>query len=224
MTIAEITDRLAAWTPYLLTGFWWNIVVSLAAMAIGTVIGLLLAVMRNSGVRSISGGGSVLSVVTHGAPTFVMLFYLTYMVPGHVELLGLSAQVPIWLKASLAFSVAVTGFVSDNALVSIRHLARGQVREALLFLPSWTNYFLVIVMASSTASVIGVPESVYRARVIIGAVDQFDFAIWVYLYVMVWFALFSVVLTIIMQFLRVRLTRRAQESQSRGEANRDRIR
>ncbi len=210
MTAAEIVDHLTAWTPYLLVGFGWNIGVSLLAMAIGTAIGLFLAIMRDSSVRGMKGGGGALTMVMHGAPTFVMLFYLTYLVPGHIELLGASIHVPVWSKASLAFGIAVTGFVSDNALVAIRHLARGRVPEALLFLPSWTNYFLIIVMASSTASVIGVPELVYRARTVIGAVDRPDFSIWIYLYIMVWFLLFGIALTAAMHVLRDWLTRRAE--------------
>jgi len=205
--IAEIADILVAWTPYLLGGFGWNMVISLAAMVIGTAAGLLLALMRNSGLWGIDNGGRALTVMLHAAPTFVMLFYLTYLIPEQIGIFGLILQVPIWIKASLAFGIAVTGFVSDNALVALRHLARNQVSEALLFLPSWTNYFLIIVMASSTASVVGVPELVYRARVVIGAVDQAGFAVWAYLYAMIWFALFGAVATAVMRVLRTRLTR-----------------
>ena len=208
MTAAEIAKILAEWTPYLLTGFGWNIAVSLMAMAIGTVVGLLLAVMRDSSVRGAKSGGNVLTAAMHVAPTFVMLFYLTYMIPEQLEVFGVHVHVPVWLKASLAFGIAVAGFVSDNALVSIRHLSKGHIHEALLFLPSWTNYFLIIVMASSTASVIGVPEMVYRARTVIGAVDQIGFLFWAYLYVMIWFLVFSILLTMIMHLLRNRLTQR----------------
>ena len=219
MTVAEIAKHLASWTPYLLTGFWWNIVVSIMAMVIGTVVGLLLAVMRDSGVRGAKSGGNVLTAAMHVAPTFVMLFYLTYMIPEQLEFFGLSVHVPVWLKASLAFGIAVAGFVSDNALVSIRHFARGHVHEALLFLPSWTNYLLIIVMASSTASVIGVPELVYRARTVIGAVDQSGFVIWAYLYVMTWFLVFSILLTMFMHVLRNWLTRRTHGSRRQDETD-----
>ena len=208
MTAAETIKILAEWTPYLLTGFGWNIVVSLTAMAIGTVAGLLLAVMQDSSVWGAKSGGNVLTAAMHVAPTFVMLFYLTYMIPEQLEFFGLSVHVPVWLKASLAFGIAVAGFVSDNALVSIRYFSKGHIPEALLFLPSWTNYFLIIVMASSTASVIGVPEMVYRARTVIGAVDQIGFLFWAYLYVMIWFLVFSILLTMIMHLLRNRLTQR----------------
>lgn len=208
MTAAETIKILAEWTPYLLTGFGWNVIVSLTAMAIGTVAGLLLAVMRDSSVWGAKSGGNVLTAAMHVAPTFVMLFYLTYMIPEQLEFFGLSVHVPVWLKASLAFGIAVAGFVSDNALVSIRYFSKGHIPEALLFLPSWTNYFLIIVMASSTASVIGVPEMVYRARTVIGAVDQIGFLFWAYLYVMIWFLVFSILLTMIMHLLRNRLTQR----------------
>ena len=46
---AEIARTLWTWTPYLAEGFVWNIVISLAAMAVGTVLGILLALARGSG-------------------------------------------------------------------------------------------------------------------------------------------------------------------------------
>ena len=46
MTARETIDVLWVWSPYLAEGFGWNIIVSLLAMAIGTIVGLALASLR----------------------------------------------------------------------------------------------------------------------------------------------------------------------------------
>ena len=202
----DVVDVLITWTPYLAVGFGWNILVSLVAMAVGTTLGIGLAAMRGGRARRVSQGAGALTLVAASAPTFVMLFYLAYMVPGRFEILGAVVIVPVWLKASLALSIAVAGYVSDNALAALRALRRGQTTEALLFLPSWTNYFLIIVMASATASVIGVPELVFRVDTVISALGQPHLSFWIYLYAMAWFLAFAGVIALAMRFAHVRRT------------------
>ena len=199
----DVVDILITWTPYLAVGFGWNILVSLVAMAAGTAIGVGLAAMRGGSARRLSQGGNALTVLAASAPTFVMLFYLAYMVPASFQLFGAVVPVPVWLKASLALSIAVAGFVSDNALAALRHLRRGRIAEAMLFLPSWTNYFLIIVMASATASVIGVPEMVYRVDTVIAALGQPQLSFWIYLYAMAWFLAFAGAVALVMRIAHV---------------------
>ncbi len=195
MTAQETVDVLWAWSPYLAEGFGWNIIVSLLAMAVGTIVGMLLALLRGGSHWSVRHSGGAVTTLARNAPTFVMLFYLAYIIPTEFTLFGAAATFPAWIKASLALGIAVAGYVSDNALAAIRHLRRHEIAEALLFVPAWTSYFLIIVMASSTASVIGVPELVRRADTVIGAVDKVGLALWVYLWAMIWFLGFSLLLT-----------------------------
>ena len=195
MTAQETVDVLWAWSPYLAEGFGWNIIVSLVAMAVGTIVGMVLALLRGGSHWSVRHSGGAVTTLARNAPTFVMLFYLAYIIPTEFTLFGAAATFPAWIKASLALGIAVAGYVSDNALAAIRHLRRHEMAEALLFVPAWTSYFLIIVMASSTASVIGVPELVRRADTVIGAVDKVGLALWVYLWAMIWFLGFSLLLT-----------------------------
>ena len=208
MTAQETIDVLWVWSPYLAEGFVWNIVVSLVAMAIGTFVGMVLALLRGGAGWGMKHGGGAVTTLARNAPTFVMLFYLAYIIPTEFELFGAVVTIPAWIKASLALGIAVAGYVSDNALVAIRHLSRHETAEALLFVPAWTSYFLIIVMASTTASVIGVPELVRRADTVIGAVDKVGLALWVYLWAMVWFLGFSILLTLIMNRLSRHIRRR----------------
>jgi len=208
VTAGEIWDVLIVWTPYLAGGFGWNIIVSLAAMAIGTPVGLVLAMLREGQRPSMQQSGGMLTTLARNVPTFVMLFYLAYVIPTEFELFGQEMVFPAWLKASLALGIAVAGYVSDNALAAIRHLRRHEVAEALLFLPAWTGYFLIIAMASSTASVIGVPELVHRSETVIGAIGNVDVVLWVYLYAMLWFFVFGAIVSLAMRLMSSRLRAR----------------
>jgi polar amino acid transport system permease protein len=209
MTASEIPAFLWAWTPYLAVGFLWNIIVSLAAMAVGTALGLPLAFARAGGHAGLRRAASLATHIARNIPTFVFLFYLAFLIPVEVVHDGRVIAIPAWIKAALALAIAVVGFVSDTFLATIDSWRRHDRVAALLFVPSWTIYFVIIVMASSTASVIGVPEIVARANIVIAASGDDSLMIWVYLYAMLWFLLFCLPLTVLMRLLRQRLERGA---------------
>ena len=190
MTSSEIAGILLTWTPFLAGGFVWNILISLVAMAIGTALGAVLARLRLSRRRSFVHASLVATELTRNVPTFVFLFYLAFLVPAEFEIAGRIHAFPAWLKAALALSVAVIGFVSDNLFVAWRHWRNHEHVAALLFVPSWTMYLVIIVMASSTASVIGVSEIVSRCNVVIAAVGGDETMLWVYAYAIGYFLLF----------------------------------
>lgn len=205
MSASDIIPMLVAWTPYLGLGFLINIGISLLTMLIGTPLGFLLAKGRMRGSRL----AGFLTAAARVPPTFVLIYYLAYVVPPEIALPGLTVPVPDWLKASVALAVAVTGFVSDNALSALRHLERGERIEALYFIPAWTTYLLIIIMASSTASVIGVPEIVQRANTVIAAVGDPGAILWIYLYTMLWFLVLCWPLARLMGYAKLRLSARA---------------
>ncbi len=141
-----VVVRLIAWTPFLASGFLWNIAIALTALAIGTACGALLARLRASPRRARARAGRTATALLRGIPTFVFQFYLAFVLPDTLTLptLGLHVPLPAWLKAALALSLAVAAFVSDS-------LARRQALPALV--SDWGSFGVTIVMASSTASV-----------------------------------------------------------------------
>jgi polar amino acid transport system permease protein len=223
MQPADIYDELVRWTPFLGGGFAWNIVISLAAMALGTVVGAVLAVMREHGRGLLMRSGLTLTELARNIPTFVFLFYVAYLLPPELHLAGLTIPCPGWVKASLALSIAVVGYVSDTLSIVLRDWRAGRHDSALLFLPSWTTYLLIIVMASSTASVIGVNEIVARCNTVVAATGNNALLVWIYLYAMLWFFLFCYPLFLVMDRVKARLARRirtaaASRSRRRVEA------
>lgn len=213
----DILQTLITWTPFLAGGFVWNIVISLGAMAIGTMIGSALAFLRTSHSSAPVRFSLAVTEFTRNVPTFVFLFYLAFILPVEVEIAGTVHQFPVWVKASLALAIAVVGFVSDNLTIAIREWRGGNHSAALLFIPSWTSYFVIIVMASSTASVIGVGEIVSRCNTVIGATGRNELMLWIYLYAMMWFFLFCYPLNILMARIKRHLQTRVPSATAAAE-------
>jgi polar amino acid transport system permease protein len=218
MGAREIYGELARWTPFLGVGFAWNIAISVAAMALGTVGGAVLAIMREHHRRALARPGLALTEFARNVPTFVFLFYVAYLLPPELHFAGLAIPCPGWVKASIALSIAVVGYVSDNLSIVLHDWRAGRHDTALLFLPSWTAYLLIIVMASSTASVIGVSEIVARCNIVVAATGNNALLAWIYLYAMLWFFVFCYPLMLVMDRVKTRLARRIRAQAAVGSA------
>ena len=193
-------ESLLAWTPFLLGGLAWNILIATVAMGAGTLLGCVLAWMRLCDRPWLRRIGTGLTELSRNVPTIVFQFYLALMLPGEA--------LPAWLKAAFALAVAVLGFTSDNLLIALREWRRGQRAAAMLFLPSWCGYLLIIVLASSTASIIGVGELVSRCNSVINASADSGLMVPMYLWASLIFFAFCWPLVVVLEHVRAALARR----------------
>ncbi|MDE2430561.1 MAG: polar amino acid ABC transporter permease [Burkholderiales bacterium] len=210
MDVVEILKQLTTWTPYLLGGFVLNIWISLVAMGIGTGIGGILALLRLSNRPARVRFSLITTEFSRSIPTIVFQFYLAFMLPTEI-LLPYSKHVlnfPIWIKAALALAIAVIGFTSDNLTIAIDEWKKGNHHAAFLFIPSWTSYALIIVMASSTASIIGVSELLSRCNTVINATGNTELMLPIYFYACLFFFCFCYPLTVLMKHISKQLRRR----------------
>ena len=216
----ETLDELATWTPFLLGGFAMNILISLVAMLVGTLLGCGVALLRLAPSRGGQRVALIATELTRNTPTFVFQFYLAFMLPTEMTLplTGIVIGVPPWVKASLALALAVIGFCSDNLTPALKGLRRGDPGAALLFIPSWTSYALIIVMASSTASVIGVSELVARCNTVVVATGKPGLLLPIYLYACAIFVGFCYPLTRLMQRIKTRLACRLRAASTSPSA------
>ena len=201
MVTHDIFRQLLASTPYLLGGFALNILISLVAMLIGTGIGWALAGLRVSKHPTTRRVSIVLTEFSRSIPTIVFQFYLAFMLPTEI-LLPFTKTIlnfPVWIKASLALAIAVVGFTSDNLTIAMDEWKKGNHNAAFLFIPSWTGYALIIVMASSTASIIGVSELLSRCNAVINATGDTQLMLPIYLYACLFFFCFCYPLTLLMK-------------------------
>jgi polar amino acid transport system permease protein len=203
-------QALWTWLPYLLGGFAWNILIGLLAMLLGTLLGWGLARLRLSTKPRRVRAALVLTEFTRNVPTIVFQFYLAFMLPSEFVLPGThwTLGVPLWLNAALALAMAVIGFTSDNLTSALKAWREGQHAALILFVPNWANYMLIIVIASSTASIIGVSELVSRCNTVINATGNTQLMLPVYLFACLCFFMFCYPLTLAMQAVRQTLARR----------------
>ena len=123
MNPTEIASSLWAWTPYLLGGFGWNLLVALLAMVVGTALGAVLAVLRLAPQRGLVRGAVLLTALTRNVPTIVgtavnlLAITATFVAP---------VALPIFIGTAVvsgitaARGVSKTGVYSDGSTQFIR--------------------------------------------------------------------------------------------------------
>ena len=179
-------ETLIAATPELARGFVTNLMISAVSMTLGTLIGAALGGMRHR--AGVAGPPArLLTNLCRNVPSFVLLFYVAFLLPVEVEWQGRLVAIPLWIKATLALTIPVIGFVSDQSLGYRRQRSSGVTGAGETFVAAWLQYLLIIVMASATASVIGADEIVGRANRLIAQDNRPVFLLVTYLYVSLWF-------------------------------------
>lgn len=169
---------IVKWAPLLLTGFAFNIAISLVAMALGTVSGLGLGLLMLSEIRPVSRIAWVVTQFFRNTPWLVLLFFVMFLVPFQVTILGVRIPLPDWVKATVGFALPVMANVAEVVRGAVRSVPTTQweAAESLAFsrsqtmwriilpqclkrmLPPWMNIYALIAMATVQASIVGVSE------------------------------------------------------------------
>lgn len=204
MTWADMFTQLWDRTPYLLGGYGYNLLIAALAMALGTVIGLGVALARRIRFLPVRLTGQGVTSLCRNIPSFVLMFYVAFVFPVEVSWGDSLVQVPMWIKATLALVIPTVGFASDQGLALLRQ-KRARVPDAgATFVTAWVQYYLIILMASATASVIGADEVVGRANRVIAVDNSPEFLLLTYSYVCLWFLVTGLVVTrLIKKYLRL---------------------
>ncbi|MCJ2127561.1 amino acid ABC transporter permease [Methylobacterium sp. E-045] len=166
------------WAPLLLTGFAFNVAISLVAMLLGTGAGLglgLALVSEGPVLRRIAWG---VTQVFRNVPWLGLLFFVMFLVPFQVTVFGLRVPLPDWVKATVGFALPVMANVAEIVRGAVRSVPATQweAAESLAFtrrqtlfriilpqclkrmLPPWMNVYALIAMATVQASIVGVTE------------------------------------------------------------------
>ena len=193
--MGEIAVTLWGWTPFLAGGFAGNLMIAALAMLAGTAMGAGLGRGRDARLRAVRGPAAAATSLCRNVPSFVLMFYVALVLPVEVAWAGSVVAVPLWIKATLALMIPVVGFASDQGLALRRQRRAGIAEAEATWLASWLQYFLIILMATATASVIGADEIVGRANRVIATDHRPEFLIATYLYVSGWFLASGLLLT-----------------------------
>jgi len=183
----NLISVLIQWTPKLWQGFWKNLLISALAMIAGSIIGLVIAALRKNPQRMIAATGNGFTNLMRNVPSFVLLYYLAFILPSSIQIGQFQITIEPLHKAVLALTFPVVGFTSDALIGFWRTRKQKDINPYVVFWSSWTSYFIIVLMASSTASVIGVGEIVATAKLAIAAENNPNYALYIYLFAATWF-------------------------------------
>jgi polar amino acid transport system permease protein len=174
-----ITDAIE-FMPILLLGVRHTVVVTIGSLALSTVLGLMWALMRVSGVRALSAVAVVVVNVIRGIPIIVQLFYIYFVLPDFgITLSALEAAI-------IGLGIAYSAYQSENFRAGIEAIDRGQIEAAhsigmgwtltmrrvvlpqavRIMLPPYGNIMIMMLKDSSQASTITVGELALQGKLI----------------------------------------------------------
>lgn len=194
-------QHLWVWTPALLGGMAANIYISLLAMALGTVAGLLVGAALLSRRSWLRGPAGLWVQAFRNAPVLVLIYFTTYVFPFEIGLASWRFPFPDWVKVVLGLALPASANVAEifrGAIQSIPAtqweaaqslaLRRRQIYRLVILpqclrrmLPPWMNLYASITMSTSLASLVGVHDVVDRAQIASNTVARSDFTVLVYL-------------------------------------------
>lgn len=176
---------LITWLPFILKGFWINLVMSIGAMAIATPLGALLGILQISHWRIVRAPAWFITRFLRNSPWLVILFAVMLLSPFRITLPGNETVIIAdWLKATIAFSLPVMANISEIMRGALSSIPKGQWEsaESLAFtrwktlwlvilpqcvkrsIPPWVNWYALLTMATPMASILGVSEAVRNTQ------------------------------------------------------------
>jgi polar amino acid transport system permease protein len=170
----------AEFLPILLQGVGLTILVTIGSLILSTILGLVWALMRVSGLRLLSGISAGMINLIRGIPIIVLLFYLYFVMPDFgIALSALQAAI-------LGLGIAYSAYQAENFRAGIEAIDKGQIEAALaigmgfwltmrrvilpqavrIVLPPYGNIMIMLLKDSSQASTITVAELALQGKLI----------------------------------------------------------
>jgi polar amino acid transport system permease protein len=225
---ASVVDLLVKWTPLLAKGFGFNLLISVFAMALGTLAGVLLGFARLSLAKPVRAGSWLVTQFFRNAPWLVLLFFVMFLFPFEIRVGGLTVPFPDWIKATLGLALPIMANMAEilrGAVQSIptaqweaaRSLAfsRRQIMWQIILpqcikrmLPPWMNWYAILTMATTLASIVGVSEVMTITLRITNAEGRTDLLIPIYSYVLLAFFVYCYPIAVWTKRLEARYTER----------------
>lgn len=176
---------LISWIPFILKGFGLNLVMSVLAMILATILGIGLGLLQIGRSAAIRHPAKFVTHLFRNSPWLVILFVVMYYFPFEVTLAnGRAVSIPGWIPATLAFTLPVMANISEIVRGSINSipktqwesaaslvLTRGQTLRHVILpqcvkrsIPPWMNWYAMLTLATPMASILGVQEAVGNAQ------------------------------------------------------------
>lgn len=195
------------WAPLIGRGFLLNILISVLAMALGTVTGVALGLGQISPIAPWRRIAQFVTQFFRNAPWLVLLFYCILLLPYVLRIGDLVIPLPAWIKATVGLALPVMGNVAEIVRGGVQSLPQAQwdSAESLAFnrhqtlwmvilpqavkpmLPPWMNLYAVLIMATPLVSVVGVEEAMTLTRFALSAENRSELLLPMYLSLLIAF-------------------------------------
>ncbi|MGE0239490.1 MAG: ABC transporter permease subunit, partial [Parvibaculaceae bacterium] len=143
---ANVLIVLWKWIPLLMSGFLLNIVMSVIAMAIGTVGGVCLGICQLSPRRIVALPAWAATHFFRNAPWLVVLFFIMFLIPFRFTLFGQTIPFPDWIKATVGLSIPVIANISEVTRGALLSIPNGQWESASALGLSRLQAFLLVIL------------------------------------------------------------------------------
>jgi polar amino acid transport system permease protein len=184
--VSGFLAQSAEFLPILLTGVKLTILITIGSLAVSTVLGLIWALMRVSGVRVLGAISRTIINIIRGIPIIVQLFYIYFVLPDFgITLSALQAAI-------IGLGIAYSAYQAENFRAGIEAIDHGQVEAAQsigmgwtlmmrrvilpqairIVLPPYGNTMIMMLKDSSQASTITVAELALQGKLIASATFQ----------------------------------------------------
>jgi len=137
----------------------------------------------------------------------VLLFFVMFLMPFELHVGGATIPFPDWIKATLGLALPIMANVAEIVRGAVQSIPTAQwdAARSLAFsrrqtlwkiilpqcikrmLPPWMNWYAILTMATTLASIVGVSEVMTLTGRITNAEGRTDFLIPIYSYVLLWF-------------------------------------
>jgi polar amino acid transport system permease protein len=225
---ASVLGLIIKWTPLLAKGFGFNLLISAMAMLVGTVAGLLLGFARISLMAPVRGTSWIVVQFFRNAPWLVLLFFVMFLLPFEFRIGALTVPFPDWIKATLGLALPIMANFAEIVRGAVQSIpsAQWEAARSLAFsrrqilwqiilpqcikrmLPPWMNWYAILTMATTLASIVGVSEVMTIVGRVTAAEGRTDLLIPIYSYVLLWFFIYCYPIALWTQRLELRYAER----------------
>ncbi|MGO4349672.1 amino acid ABC transporter permease [Paenibacillus sp. MCAF9] len=171
---------MAEYWPIFLRGALVTLELSFFGVALGTVLGVVFALLRISRIWPVKFLASTYIEIIRGTPMLVQIFII------HYGLTGFGINLPPFISGVVALTINSSAYMAEVFRAGIEAIDKGQTEAARSLglsrgmalryivlpqafrnmLPAIGNEFIIIIKDSSLISVIGIAELMFNARTV----------------------------------------------------------
>lgn len=218
--MAKFLDQSAEYLPFLLSGLWMTVAVTVLSLCLASALGLLWALLRTSGVPALAGPTRIFVELVRGIPILVVLFYIYFVIP------ELGIDLTAFQAGVIGLALTYSCYIGETFRAGIEAVDHGQVEAAKsigmrrplmmrrvvlpqafrIVVPPYANNLVMLLKDSSQVSAISVAELTMQGKIL--ASSTFN-NMTVFTLVALLYLCLTIPLNILMRHVEVVLGRRA---------------